>query len=229
MRSHTTLLALGLAASVASAGAASAQTPTTPAQRLTPSVTTDSGVPAVTVDNPRGQPAAVYLERGRFARRLGVVPALGTATLALPQWAVDRGLTMRLVVRPEGARASFVVDSLPLVGPARYAVAIPATEPAPAPLVRQMVQVIPADAVDGATVTVENPRDRPVSVIAERGAFATKLGEVAAGARATLRLPSTLADGNAVKLVIESRGATTQTALVRLRLGEHAGLTTTDW
>ncbi len=57
-----------------------------------------------------------------------------------------------------------------------------------------------------ATVTVDNTRSVPVVVYMDRGPFDTRLGTVAPHTKATLQLPSYLADGETVQVFVHPEG-----------------------
>ena len=217
------VLAALLAAAAALAGGARTAAAQAP-HRLDPSVTTGDGTPGLTVQNARRQPVYVYLERGTFERRLGVVPAMGSATLAFPAWMVQEGGTMRLLMHPQGSTTDFVVESLSLAAPARYTVDVPATDLAPLPAAEALEVTLPPAALDEATLTIDNPTGREATAFVQQGDRDVRLGTVPAGGRVTLRVPPVLADGSALELFLEPQGATTQTVRLRLGRGEHVAV-----
>ncbi len=219
MKTQMATLVLGLAtlASVASGQAA---------QRLPASVTADTSVNTVTVQNDRKVPVTVYMEYGDFDRRLGVVPALQTATLPLPPWAVEGRESIQLFVHPEGEAEDLATQEFTLEPPARLAMMVPARgNMAPAPA-DTMMAVIPPEELADATLTVDNPRAKLVTVYAEQGPFDVRLGQVPAHSRATLRFPKSvvLPDQSIQIFVHPEAGIDLGSETMEVRPGEHLGL-----
>ena len=219
MRQRMIALAVALGAL---AGAAAAQVPQP--QRLPPTVTIDT-LNAVTVQNQRKVPVTVYLESGRFDRRLGVVPALDVATLPLPGWAVRGQARVQLFVHPEGEVRDLSTQVFSLRAPARIALIVPPWgEMSPAP--DTMMAVIPPEVLEEATVTVDNPRAKPVTVFARQGRFDVRLGRVPAGERVTLQFPrSVVIPGGAIELFVRPDGGLDLSSeTLKIRKGQHIGL-----
>ncbi|MGZ8493047.1 MAG: hypothetical protein ACXWZS_12670 [Gemmatirosa sp.] len=213
----TATLALGMLARVAAA-----QVPQP--QRLPPALTIDT-LNAVTVQNQRKVPVTVFLEYGQFDRRLGVVAPYETKSLSLPGVAVRGRARVQLLVHPEGEAADLVTQQFSLRAPARIALVVPpqgwmavADEP--------MAEVIPPEALAEATLTVDNPSARRVTVYARQGRFDVRLGDVPAKGRATLRFPkSVVLPSESIVLFVHPEGAldlTSQT--LRIKRGDHLGL-----
>ncbi len=145
----------------------------------------------VTVENARDVPVVVYLERGRFDTRLGMVGARATGILPLPSW-LENGEKIRFTVHPEGEFDLTTEDqhkvssghSIDLYVP-RNDVGFVASETPAAPTIAN-------PDVDAATVTVDNPRNEPVVVFLENGDFDTRIGTVDAHSEDTFSLPKAL-------------------------------------
>ena len=90
-----------------------------------------------------------------------------------------------------------------------------------------MTAVIPPEDLADATLTVDNPRSEPVTVLAEQdGSIDVRLGEVPAHARATLRFPKSvvLPDGSIRVFVHPEGGSDLASETLQVRQGEHLGL-----
>jgi hypothetical protein len=218
MRSQITALLLGLG-TVASV--ATAQDP----QRLPPTVTADT-VNAVTVHNQRNVPVTVYVEFGQFDRRLGVVQPYDAATLRLPAWAVRGRARVQLFVHPEGEADDLGTQQFALRPPGRLALVVPPRGRMPAASADTMMAIIPAEDLAEATLTVDNPRDRPVTVYAEHGTIDVRLGQVPARGRATLRFPrSVVLPNESIRIFIHPTGGRDLSSeLLKIQRGEHLAL-----
>lgn len=218
-----TITGLALAASLgALTTTAAAQNPKP--QRL-PAVTTLDTINAVTVQNERKVPVTVYLDYGKFDRRLGIVPASQTRTLSVPGWAVQGRRSLRLFVHPEGEVDELATQTFTLTPPGRIALLVPPKGGMPVSR-DTMREVIPPEALDDATLTVDNPRDTPVTIFVQQGKFDVRLGEVPARSRATLRFPKKVVlPSNTIEVIVHPRGGrdlTTQA--LSIKRGEHLGL-----
>jgi len=160
----------------------------------------------VTVDNARDVPVVVYLERGWFDSRLGMVGARSMGILPLPGW-LENGEKIRFTVHPEGEFDLTTEDqhkvrvghSIDLYVP-RNDVGFVASEIPPTP-------TIPNPGVDAATVTVDNSRSQAVVVFVENGDFDTRIGTVAAHSEETLALPKALTqDRPTVDIFVDVKG-----------------------
>ena len=221
MRTHLTPLAAGLAVL---ARAVSAQVAAAPAAA-------DSAPRAntVTVQNDRKVPVTVYLDYGPFDRRLGVVAPLRTQVLALPAWAARGRTSVQLVAHPEGAWQDLASQTFTLHPPARLGMLVP---PAGAALASRqtpqdtMTAVIPPEELADATITVENPRSRAVTVYADQDDFDVRLGQVPARGRATLVFPKSVIwpDGSLRVFVHPDGGADLASQAMPVRAGDHLGL-----
>ena len=144
--------------------------------------------PTVTVDNTREVPVVVYLERGRFDTRLGMVDARTKATLQLPRYLED-GQAVTIFVHPEGGQ-DLSANDLTVKNGGNLDIYVPANDagyvPPPAP------EVIANPGEGSTTITVQNERDRPVVVFLERGEFDTRIGTAPANEEVTLQVPRSL-------------------------------------
>lgn len=220
MRAWTSSLVVMLATV---AGTAAAQVPTT----LPPAVITDTIMSSVTVDNHRKAPVTVYLATGKFDRRLGVVPPQSKGTLPLPDWAVSQGATVRLFAHAEDSFEDLSTDKFTLTNPARLAMVIRGYgEALPVAPTDTMMEKIPPEELANATVTVDNPRKVPVTVFAEAGPFAIRLGEVAANSRSTLRFPKAAINpfGSVTLFVHPQGGHDLASTKFSVKAGDHLGL-----
>jgi len=222
MKTQVATLMLGLATLAGLAGAAPGQTP----QRPQSSATADTSVNAVTVQNDRKVPVTVYMDWGAFDRRLGTVPPFQTATLPLPAWAVDGRETVRLFVHPEGDAEDLATEELSLQPPGRLGVIVPPPGGMPMAPRDTMIEVIPPDELADATLTVDNPRAKPVTVFAEQGPFDVRLGQVPARSRVTLRFPkSVVAPNESIQIFVHPEGGFDLTSeTLQVRPGQHLGL-----
>lgn len=212
-------LAVGLCG-VAPVTAVRAQDP----QKLPPKTTVDT-MSSVTVQNNRKTSVAVYLEYGRFDRRLGIVEPLGMQVLRLPDYALKGRQSVRLFAHPNGELGDLATQEIWLKAPARLSLVIPAIG---APLSNQeetMEEVIPPDQLDEATITVENPRSVPCTILAVQGTFDVRLGIVPAHGRETLRFPTSVLRGRALAIVIHPEGGLDlQTQRMTVNKGDHLGI-----
>lgn len=216
-----TLLALLSLALLSLARVGSAQIP----QKLPPAVVSDTVRNSVTVQNDRRVPATVYLESGRFDRRLGVVPALATTTLPLPGWAVNGRTTVRLFAHVESE--DLATEEFTAKPPGRIGMVIPTRSAMHAvPALDTMTAVIPPEELSEATLTVDNPRAVPVTVFAEHGNFDVRLGEVPPRSRTTLRFPKSVVSpfGSLQVFVRPSGGIDLSSDFLTVRAGDHLGL-----
>jgi hypothetical protein len=217
------LFALGLAVTVAT-DAAAQQTTSQPPTRLPATRVVADTMNVVTVQNDRGVPVTIFLERGNVEGRLGVVPAGSVSTLPLPAWATGGRGTARLLARPEGEGFSVATPRFEIAGAARIGLLVP-------PAVRtasidSVPVLLTAEEKAGTTVTVENPRGRPMTVYAEQGMRLVKLGEVPGKTQATLRLPADLVGrGTDIRIFVRAAGgAEVATRPLTLKPGDHISL-----
>jgi hypothetical protein len=219
MATRMASLGLGLATL---AGVAAAQS----AQPVHDTAPPDTSANAVTVQNDRKVPVTIYMDWGPFDRRLGIVPPLQTATLPLPAWAVRDHETIRLFAHPEGDPDDLATEEFPLESPGRIAMMVPPQGGLPKASTDAMSAVIPPDELADATLTVDNPRNTPVTVFAEQGDFDVRLGQVPAHGHATLQFPKSvvLADESIQVFVHPEGGADLSSDTLHVRKGEHLGL-----
>jgi hypothetical protein len=212
---------IGLALTVGLfANAVAAQVP----QKLPPSVTVDTQA-FVTVQNHRKVPVWLYLEHGRFDHRLGKVPANDTLSMPLPASVVHGQATVRLFVHPEGEAADLSSELFTLPRAARLTLVVPSWSEMQAPA-DTMSAVIPPDVLDDASVTVDNPRNRPVTVFIRHGKFDTRIGVVPAVSRATLRFPTWVVDyDRSITIFAQPLGGPDlATERMKVAKGQHVGL-----
>jgi hypothetical protein len=214
MRALTIALSLGL---LTVAGSLGAQAAGTSAARR------DSVY--VEVNNERDARVTVYLRTGNFDRRLAVVPARETRMIPVPEWAVSGRSNVRLVLTPEGdvdiGMRTFVVQS-----GNRMSVTVPAHGTLPPEPGDTMMAALTPEELEETTITVENPRNRAVTVFAEQGQYDVRLGRVPARERGTLRFPKYVVDRDrSVRIFVSPDGGTDMsTSLMRLKKGEHLAL-----
>ena len=224
MRPRIAALVIGLGTLVRASGA---QQPPQQPPRLPPVRTTDSSVNALTVQNERKVPVTIYVDYGPFDRRLGVVPPFNTVTLPLPAWAVQGRTRVQLFAHPEGEADDLATRAFTLSPPGRIAMVIPARGTMPPPLPGDtMTAVLTPEELAEATLTVDNPRATAVTIFADPGPYAVRLGRVPARSRATLRFPqSVVLPDRSVRIFVDpDGGADLGSQLLHIRKGEHLGL-----
>jgi hypothetical protein len=219
MKTQIATLLLGLATL---GGVAQAQV----AARQQTAVTTDTSANALTVQNDRNVPVTVYMDYGPFDRRLGTVPAFQTATVPLPAWAVEGRESIQLFVHPEGDVEDLATQELSLQPPGRLAMIVPPRGGMPLAPRDTMMEVIPPEELADATLTVDNPRAKPVTVFAEQGPFDVRLGQVPAHSRVTLRFPkSVVAPDESVQIFVHPEGGfDLASETLQVRPAQHLGL-----
>jgi hypothetical protein len=186
--------------------------------------TRDSTMATVEVQNNRTVPVTVFVDRGEFDVRLGTVAPLQTATLGIPKWLATENSEVRIYLHPEGAfdleTQTFAVHpgtQIGLVVPLGNRTLASNVSPEP------MMAALPDGDADATTITVENPRNVPVTIYLERGDFDTRLGTVAAGSTTTLRLPPT--GGQAVEIFVHPEGGFDLcSSSFPVKHGDHLGL-----
>lgn len=194
-------------------------------QQLPPRVTIDTQS-VLMVRNQRKVPVTVYLDYGPFDRRLGVVKSLGIDTLRLPEYATRGRFQVRLFVHPDGEVADLATQSLTLTTPARLLLVIPEWGKMPPAPEDTMTEVLPPEVLDDATLTVDNPQAKAVTIFASHPPFDVRLGRIDAGGRATLRFPkSVVGPGRSVSIIIHPDGGHDLASQVMVvKPGEHLGL-----
>jgi hypothetical protein len=219
---YLTILAIGLA--TLSTEAAAQQTTPQPPTRLPVARVIGDTMRIVTVQNDRAVPVTVYLERGSLERRLGVVAAGSVGTLSLPAWAVRGRSSVRLLARPESGGFHLATTSFALTGAVRIGLLVPpgagyaSIDSVPVPLT--------AEERASTTITIDNPRDRAMTVFAEQGVRLVRLGEVPANTQATLRFPKDLIRrGNDIRVFVRPAGGTeVATRALSLKTGDHIAM-----
>jgi hypothetical protein len=213
---YLTILSIGLATLSTTGTAQQTQPPT----RLPVTRVIGDTMHLVTVQNDRSVPVTVYLESAGFDRRVGVVAAGEVATLPLPAWAVHGGRTVRLLARPEGSGVSVATPRFAVSGVVRIGLLVPSSgiariDSVPVPLT--------ADERASTTITIDNPRNTPITVFAEQGLRSVRLGEVSAKTQATLSFPRDLiARGDAIRVFVRPVGGfDVATRPLNLKTGDH--------
>jgi hypothetical protein len=184
----------------------------------------DTTVASVQVQNNRAVPVTVFVDRGEFDVRLGTVAPQQTTTLTLPRWMATENSQVRIYLHPEGAfdleTETFAVHpgiQIGLIVPLGDRTP-PATYPA-----EVMTAALSASDADATTITVENPRNVAVIVYVEHGDFDTRLGMVAAGSTATLKLPPT--GGQSIEIFVHPEGELDLCSTpFEVKPGDHLGL-----
>lgn len=215
-----TMTLLGLASISTVAAAQDPQPP----RRLPTATVPGDAANVLTVQNDRATAVTVYSKAGRFDRRLGVVAAGQVARIALPVWATTGANTLQVFARADGEDNDLVAQSFPLRGANRFGLLVPprgGVTPS-----NDIVVTMNADQLASTTVTVNNDRDRAVTVFAEQGLYSVRLGEVKAGTQATLKVPaSLLSRENTMRVFVRPTGGpdlATQT--LTFKKGEHIGV-----
>lgn len=178
--------------------------------------------PAVIVQNDFSDPVTVFLDRGIFDRRLGVVDGLTTRTLSIPPSLVDDGGGVRLFVVRKGGEEleshDFQVERGHTLG---LIVPTPKWEPA------EEYAVLPADERSETTLSVVNDRaDDAVVYADEGGPVEVRLGIARAHDTTTFVLPrSAIQDDRSVRVLVEPHhGFDLESYPLEIRNGEHLGL-----
>ncbi len=212
---YSTLLAIALATLSTDAAAQQAQPP----MRLPATRVIGDTMKLVSVQNDRATPVTVYLEAGGIDRRLGTVVAGGVATLQLPAWAVN-GRTVRLLARPEGAGFSLATPAFPVSGAVRVGLLVP---PSGGASIDSVPVPLTAEERASTTITIDNPRNKPMTLFAEQGVRSVRLGEVPANTQATLSFPKDLITrGDAIRVFVRpAGGADVATRALNLKTGDH--------
>jgi hypothetical protein len=213
---YLTMLAIGLATLSTNGSAQQAQPPT----RLPVTRVIGDTMKLVTVQNDRSTPVTVYLESAGFDRRLGVVAAGEVATLPLPAWAVNGRRTLRLLARPEGSGVSVATPFFAVSGVVRVGLLVP---PSGIASIDSVPVPLTAEERASTTITIDNPRNKPMTVFAEQGLRSVRLGEVPANTRATLSFPKDLiARGDAIRVFVRPVGGMdVATRALNLKTGDH--------
>jgi hypothetical protein len=217
MIARTTILALTLATLAGTAPMHS--------QQPLLAAATDTSTNVVTLQNNRSVPVTVYLEYGRFDRRLGVVPAMQTATLPLPEGLLEGRATIQLFAHPEGEN-DLAAQEFTIQPNVRLSMIVPARGEMSQANRGRMHADIPPEELSDATVTVDNPRVTPVTIFAEQGDFDLRIGQVPAHSRATLKLPkSVILPSNSIKLFVHpENGFDLGSQMFGVSPGDHLGL-----
>jgi hypothetical protein len=178
-------------------------------------------VPTVEVQNNFDEPVAVFLEHGRFDRRLGTVEARSTAALPLPEWILRGGDLIQLfVVRPGGQRIeshSFEVRPGGAIG-----MMVPQAPAVPDDIYAELTP----EELFRTTLTVFNERASEVEVYAQEGVFEVRLGTVPAHSTATLEFPTSVVrpDRSITVLARPKTGFDLESYPLQLRPESHLAL-----
>lgn len=194
-------------------------------QKLPPKATVDT-LNYLKVQNNRKVPVVVYLESGRFPRRLGTVSSGATQTLLLPRSTFEGLADVRLFVHPEGEAADLTTQNFALPRAAQMSLVVPAFGDMAGSGIDTMSQVLSPSELSETTITVENSRNVPVTVFAKRLDIVTRLGVVAAGKRETLRFPASVVAGkNQLTLFVHPEGGRDLASeTFSVKRGAHIGL-----
>jgi hypothetical protein len=183
-------------------------------------------VASVTLQNDRATPVKVYADQGGFDQLLGTVKADATATLPLPGAIAWSGNDVAFVVHPKGGLDEATPDVAVDPGSHVGVLVPPAGENITEPLeAATPVMMDPHPSYRGTSVTVRNDNGQHVELLAEYGAFDTRLGSVAPHATATLDIPAWLTRLDDVVLLVEPRnGLGFASAPMRIHQGHHLGI-----
>ena len=214
---YSTILAIGLATLSTAASAQQTQ----PLMRLPVTRVIGDTMKLVTVQNDRSTPVVVFLEGGGIDRRLGVVAAGDVATLQLPAWAVNGRRTVRLLARPEGAGFSVATPSFALSGAVRIGMLVPPNTGVGS--IDSIPVQLTAEERASTTITIDNPRNKAMTVFAEQGVRSVRLGEIPANTQATLSFPKDLIKrGDAIRVFVRPAGGLdVATRALSLKTGDH--------
>jgi hypothetical protein len=221
MMRHISTMILGLA--VLSSAAAAQSTMQPPRQLPTTKITADTSN-YLAVQNDRASTVTVYARVGAFDRRLGTVAAGQMSTIPIPTWAVSGETSLKVFARADGEDFDLVTQTFPLRGAKRLGLLIPPRGGLASS--DSLLVKMNADKLAATTITLNNGRNKPVTVFAEQGIYSVRLGEVRAGEQATLRVPKSLiARDNTIRVFVRPAGGTDQvTQLLQLKQGEHVGI-----
>lgn len=216
---HLTTLLLGLA-TLSSVAAAQTQPPV----RLPATKVTADTANLLAVQNDRGTSVTVYARVGAFDRRLGVVGAGLVSTLPIPSWALVGEKTLKVFARADGEDFDLITQSYALRGAKRFGLLVPPRGGLASN--DSLLVKLNGEELAATTVTVNNDRNRPVTVFAEQGTYSVRLGEVKAGQQATLRLPKALVSReNTIRVFVRPAGGLDlATQLLQLKSGDHLGV-----
>jgi hypothetical protein len=198
-----------------------AQNATQPPATLPAKSAERAGTRTVTVQNDRQATVTFFVEAGRIERPVGTVGAGQMSAIDLPDWAVRGNRTLTLIARTEGDNARVARYELPLRDQSLLGLLVPPANGLPQ--TDSMVVSTPRGAASSATVTIDNARDRRVSVYAEQGLLFVLLGDVAPKSQRTLDVPAQLLR-NKTPLRVFARpegNASVSTNALRLKEGDH--------
>lgn len=162
----------------------------------------------------------VFVENGRFDRRLGEVAPLSTAEFSLPDWIVRRDESVELFVARDGT--DLESQSFEVQPGDNFGMIVPPVEPSTTKMV-----TLPEEKLSEATLTVENERAQELVIYAEENdIFQVRLGEVAPNSTETLEFPESVVTTNdMITVLVDPRGAwEMETHPLRLEQGRHIGL-----
>ncbi|MBY0491962.1 MAG: hypothetical protein K2R93_19125 [Gemmatimonadaceae bacterium] len=205
-----------LAAAPLAAQTTTADTASLPAKRAERAATR-----TVTVQNDRQAAVTFFIDAGRVEQAVGTVAAGQTGAIDLPEWAVRGARQITLTARATGDNARVARYELPLRDRSLLGLLVPPAEGLPAN--DSLLVSTPRGAARSATVTIDNARDRRVSVYAEQGLLFVLLGEVDPKSQRTLDVPAQLLR-NASPLRVFARpegNAPVSTNALRLKEGDH--------
>ena len=205
------------------ASATSALAQSSPTRLPTSTVSADSSK-ALLVQNDRATPVRLFIDAGRVDRLLGTVAPGAVSTLELPEWALTGQRNLTVVARNASDDRAIASYSVAVDAGKRLGLLVPPADGLPAG--DSLVTMLPTGSATAATVTVDNSRDRAVSVYAEQGLRFVKLGEVQAKSQMTLAIPSSLVrNPDAIRLFARPLGAAQlSTGALQLKEGDHVGV-----
>lgn len=145
----------------------------------------------------------------------------------MPLWALRDHTTIALFAHPDG-EPDLGTEEFALQPGKPIDLVVPASGQTAASFEScdTMSAVLPPEDINDATLTVENPRSKPVTVYAEAGLFDVRLGEVPAHGESTLHLPNTVvgADEMVQIFVHPDGGFDLGSETLHVAIGQHLGL-----
>jgi hypothetical protein len=154
----------------------------------------------VTVLNNLTTPVTIFLDYGDYDRRVGTIPAGGTATLPLPEFALKELPTLQLYAKVE---QGFALETHGFRVEPNMKVGWVVTKDLPTKAAGDTIKVKPpAPALAKASLAVSNERDAMVTLYAED----VKLGFVPAHGKASIGIPEGVIAAGKVKVTAHPEG-----------------------